>query len=187
MKYYNKKLGTHINITKDRNGNDIDKTIRNKQVVLLQTNPWRTDVYYEPSEGIFRLLGIKYNHLKFIKGDYGIPHDVYQELKRVEGISEEAEFRFSLYRKDGIQITEGDETLEGLYHSRNETSRNYFEMKPIDKVKWDAKEYLNIFGNMSPSGRFIKGLKKGLTIRKFYTDYLGKRYFIDKEKLTGII
>ena len=108
-------------------------------------------------------------------------------LKDVEGISKEAEFRFSLYRKDGIRISDDTDVLEGLYHARNETSNNYFEMKPLDKTKWDKKEHVSIFGNMSPTGQFIKGLKKGVVIQKFYTDYLGKRYFVDQEKLTGII
>lgn len=188
LKYYDKKLGTHINITKDEIGRDIDKTNHNKQVVLLSTNPWRTDVYYEPSDGSYRLLGIKYNHLKFSGENYGIPRNLYESLKDEEGISRNAEFRFSLYRKDGIQITDGKDTIEGLFHSRTlPANPNYFEIKPIDKAKWEKKEYLNLFGNVSPSGQFVKGLKKNFIIRKFYTDYLGKRYFVDQEKLTGII
>lgn len=188
LKYYDKKLGTHINITKDNQGNDIDKTNHNKQVVLLSTNPWRTDVYFNPKDESFKLLGIKYNHLKFDSGNYGVPKEIYEELKTLEGISDEAEFRFSLYRKDGIQISDGENTIEGLFHSRTlPATKNYFEMKPIDKEKWDKKENITIFGNVSPGGQFVKGLKKELKIRKFYTDYLGKKYFIDQEKLIGII
>lgn len=134
------------------------------------------------------MLGIKYNHLKFSGEKYGIPRNLYESLKDEEGISRNAEFRFSLYRKDGIQITDGEDTIKGLFHSRTLPAKpNYFEIKPIDKAKWEKKEYLNLFGNVSPSAWFVKGLKKNFIIRKFYTDYLGKRYFVDQEKLTGII
>lgn len=188
LKYYDKKLGTHINITKDEHGNDINKTNHNKQVVLLSTNPWRTDVYYDPKDGSFNLLGIKYNHLKFINGEYGVPKEIYEELKVAERISEDAEFRFSLYRKDGVQISDGEHSVEGLFHSRTIlTKKNYFEMKPISKDKWDKQEYLSLLGNANQAGRVIKGLKKGMKIQKFYMDYLGKRYFINQEKLIGII
>lgn len=187
LKFYDKKLGTHINITKDKKGESIDKTSHDKQVVLLSTNPWRTDVYFDSKDNSFKLLGVKYNHLKFVNGEYGIPKETYIALKEFENIDSDAKFCFSLYRKDGIQISDNSEVVEGLYHSRTANNKNYFEMKPIFKSKWDSKEYVNLFGNMSPGGQFVKGIKKEYNVRKFYTDYIGNKYYVDHEELKNII
>lgn len=188
LKYYDKKLGNHINVTKDEQGKEVEKTRNNRSVVLLSLNPWRTDVYYSKSEDKFKLLGIKYNHLKFIEGEYGVPNEVYNELKKKEGITSDDEFRFSLYKKDMVEFRREDEVLVGLYHSRtNESHKNYFEIKPIDKNKWEGNKNIAVFGKITKSGQFVKGLANNITIRKLYVDILGKRYYVDKEELKDII
>lgn len=188
LKYYDKKLGSHINITKDINGNLIDKTANGRSVVLLSLNPWRTDVYYSAKDSQFKLVGIKYNHLKFENGLYGVPKEVYYELTEKEGITLEDEFRFSLYRKDMVEFSDSEQIQVGLFHSRtNEAKKNYFEMKPIDSNKWIEGEEIPIFGQIAKGGRFVKSIKKNVVIRKIYTDILGNRHYIDKEELKDII
>ncbi|MGO3652703.1 type II CRISPR RNA-guided endonuclease Cas9 [Vagococcus sp.] len=186
MKYYNKKLGSHINITKDEFGNKIERTNNNKQAVLLTLNPWRTDVYYNNELDCFELLGLKYSHLKFIKGKYGVPETLYNELKLSEKISINSEFYFSLYRRDRVIIEDEDERLEGLFSSRVNSNSNYFELKPLDKAKWDKNEILPIFGKVS-SGQFIKRLQSNMKISKINTNYLGQCYRVKKETLKNII
>ena len=183
LKYYHKKIGNHINITKDNDGQKIEQTERGKKVILTTLNPWRTDVYYDAKTQSYNLLGIKYNHLKYQKGEYGIPKETYQELMEKEKIGKEQEFVFSLYRKDLIRIEQGDLFVEGLYHSRTmEHVRNYFEIKPIDKPKWDASQDIDLFGKVSPGGQFVKSLKQDMIIRKFYIDLLGNKFEVKKEE-----
>ena len=187
LKYYDKKLGNHINITRDDEGQLTETTKHGKQVVLLSLNPWRTDVYYNQAADQFELLGIKYNHLKYVQGIYGVAQADYTKLKQVEGIGAESQFCFSLYRKDGVVIEFGEERFEGLFHSRSGNNLNYAELKPIDKLKWDANEVVPIFGKVTPNGQFVKGLKPGMTLVKFNTNHLGQRYYVTQEELRDIL
>ncbi|MGX7024423.1 type II CRISPR RNA-guided endonuclease Cas9 [Vagococcus hydrophili] len=186
LKYYNKKIGSHVNITRDEFGNMCDETKNGKKVVLLSLNPWRTDVYYNKELDQFELLGIKYNHLKFVNGEYGVPIEVYDELKVIEKISRDSEFCFSLYRKSRVLIEEGEEQIQGLFSSRTKSNTNYFELKPIDKDRWDKTEDVPLFGKVS-NGQFIKRLRSDMKITKINTDHLGKCYYVKKETLKNII
>lgn len=187
VKYHDKKVGLHLNITKDTDGNPIEETSNRKKVILRTINPWRTDVYFDPTKNSFILVGIKYSDCKYKDSNYGIPLEQYEIIKKSESVTDDCTFCFSLYRNDGIQIKFEDKVLEGLYHSRTTSNRNYFEMKPNDRQKYNAKETLLIFGKVSPSGQFIKGIKPGMKISKFHTDYLGNKYFITSEELKGIL
>ncbi|WP_026624983.1 type II CRISPR RNA-guided endonuclease Cas9 [Eggerthia catenaformis] len=187
LKFYKEKLGSHINIGKDQNGNSVEFTSNHRKVFLGSLKPWRTDVYYDEEKDIFQLVGIKYNHLMYRKGKYGIPKEIYNELLKKEGISQTAQFKFSLYKKTLIKIIFNGEEIYGLYNSRQKENLNYFEMKPIDKSSWNKGEEIKIFGNISKTGQFIKGLKKGMHLVKIETDFLGNKYYVTQEKLTGIL
>ena len=187
LKFYKEKLGSHINIGKDQNGNSVEFTSNHRKVFLGSLKPWRTDVYYDEEKDIFQLVGIKYNHLMYKNGQYGIPKEIYNELLKKEGISQTAQFKFSLYKKTLIKIIFNGEEIYGLYNSRQNENLNYFEMKPIDKSNWNKGEEIKIFGNISKTGRFIKGLKKGMHLVKIETDFLGNKYYVTQEKLTGIL
>lgn len=178
LKYRYKKLGNHIDISPEDSKNT---------VALLTLSPWRTDVYYSEEKETYHLMGIKYNDLKFSEGEYGIPRERYEEIKKDEKIPEEAVFKFSLYRKDYIEIESEEDKIEGLYHSRTNETRNYFEMKPVDKVKWGARENLTIFGSVTPGGQFIKSLKSIHRLRKYHVDILGNKFEVKNEELTDII
>ena len=154
---------------------------------MTSQKPWRTDVYYNEEKDIFQLVGIKYNHLMYKDGKYGIPKDIYNELLKKEGVSSTAKFKFSLYRNSRIQISFNSEKIEGLYLSKIESNKNYFEIKPVKKSNWDQKEVVSFFGNTDENGRFRKGLKQGMHLVKIETDFLGNKYYVTQEKLTGIL
>lgn len=185
VKYYDKKLGSHINITKNQEGYLIDKTDNGRKVCLTSLKPWRADVYYNPETENFELMGIKYNHLKFYRGAYGIPRKDYENLKIEEGIGAKSEFKFSLYKRNVIQIETDKEIFEGLFSSKI-SGKNKIEIKPICKSKWESNELLKVIGKSDSSGR-VKIVIKNRTLAKINTDILGNQHKITSEQLTGII
>lgn len=178
MKYYDTKIGNHIDITPSNTSN--------KKVILQSLKPWRTDVYFNQQTQEYGLLGIKYSDLKYKNGAYGILEEHYQELKKAEKISEEAEFLFSLYRNDCIKVVnDSGESVELLFGSRTMNVKNYVELKPIEKYKFDPKEYVELYGVVSKVGQFIKPIvKKGWKLYKVNIDILGNAYYSEKEAET---
>ena len=178
LKYYDNKLGNHIDITPDDSQN---------QVVLQSLKPWRTDVYFNHQTGKYELMGLKYSDLNFEKGSgkYSISLEKYNSIKMNEGVSEESEFKFTLYKNDLILIKDAltKEAQIFRYGSRNDTSKHYVELKPYDMSKFEGDERLiKVLGTVAKGGRCIKGLnKKDISIFKVKTDVLGNKHFIKKE------
>lgn len=178
LKYYDKVLGNHIDITPESS--------RNK-IALRQLTPWRTDVYFNPETLKYEFMGIKYSDLSFEKGtgNYHISQAKYEEIKKKEGVSEQSEFKFTLNKNDLILIRdiENSKTLFARFHSRNDTSRHYLELKPYDKSTFDSEEQLvPSLGKVAKSGQFIKSLNKpNLSIYKVKTDILGNQFLVKKE------
>ncbi|WCG35033.1 type II CRISPR RNA-guided endonuclease Cas9 [Companilactobacillus farciminis] len=174
LKYLDKKLGSHIDITPN-NAN-------NKHVVLQSLKPWRTDVYLNHETGEYEIMGIKYSDLKFNKNEgYGIKKDKYLEIKKIEGVSENSEFKFSLYRKDRIKVKnmETNESVELLFWSRNLANKRYAELKPIFKFATEDDNW-PVYGNGKK--QIIKGLvPKNCNIWKVNTSILGDTYYLEKE------
>ena len=175
VKYYNNKLGSCIDIT--------PKSAKDKKVILQSLKPWRTDVYFNHETGEYEIMGLKYSDLKYIHGVYGVPKASYEEVKRDERISDNSEFLFSLYRNDRVKVLNDEgESIELLFGSRTTNSRNYVEMKPIEKNRFESKETVGFYGNVTPGGQFIKVLaKKGWKVYKVNTDILGNPYYLEKE------
>ncbi len=178
LKYYDNKLGNHIDITPDESNN---------QVVLQSLKPWRTDVYFNHQTKKYELMGLKYSDLSFEKGSgkYNISNEKYNSIKRIEGVDEQSEFKFTLYKNDLILIkdSENNEQNSFRFNSRNDTAKHYVELKPYDKAKFDANQPLiTIFGNVAKGGQCLKGLNKSnISIYKIKTDVLGNKHFIKKE------
>lgn len=178
LKYYDKKLGNHIDITPDDS--------RNK-VVLQSLKPWRTDVYFNPETLKYELAGIKYADLEFAKGSgkYRISKKKYEEIKKNEGVSEKSEFKFTLYKNDLILIRDIVHNQQAVYRfsSKNDSNKHYLELKPIDKDKFKGNQQLLPFlGKVAASGQFIKGInKKDISIYKVKTDILGNKFYIKSE------
>ncbi|KRK79818.1 type II CRISPR RNA-guided endonuclease Cas9 [Companilactobacillus nodensis] len=174
LKYLDKKLGSHIDITpKD--------TLNDRHVVLQSLKPWRTDVYYNSVTGEYEIMGIKYSDLKFNGGEYGIKMSKYLEIKEREQVSDESEFLFTLYKRDRIQIIncENDEIVEMLFWSRNNSNIGYAELKPVYKYKTEDESW-PVYGY--GKNQILKRLvPKNCKILKVNTDILGNPYYIKKE------
>lgn len=182
LKYYDSKVGSHIDIT--------PQNAKNK-VVLQSLKPWRTDVYFNPETQQYELLGVKYSDLKFTKGTYGITEEAYEKLKygiEADGtilwkpIGQNSEFRFSLYRNDRVKIVDDKgEGIELLFGSRAGNNEGYVEMKPIHKARFEGSEEVSFYGKTS-SGRFLKPIaKRGYKLYKINTDILGSPHYTEKE------
>lgn len=174
VKYYDNKLGSHIDITPDN--------AKDKKVILQSLKPWRTDVYFNHETGEYEIMGLKYSDLKSVKGEYGVPQARYEAVKRDERISEDSEFLFSLYRNDRVKVVNDEgESVELLFGSRTDR-RNCAELKPLDRAKFESKEKISIYGQAKASGRCIKTLaKKGWKLYKVNVDILGNPYYFEEE------
>lgn len=177
LKYYDKKLGNHIDITPDNSEN---------QVILQSLSPWRTDVYFNPETEKYELLGLKYADLQFEKGtgNYSITLDKYYGIKEKEGVSEQSEFKFTLYKNDLLLIKDTKTKEQQMFRFLSRTMPNqkhYVELKPYDKGNFEGKEKIKVFVTTS-NGRCLKGLgKSDISIYKVLTDILGNKRFIKKE------
>lgn len=178
LKYYDSKLGNHIDITpKDSNN----------KVVLQSLKPWRTDVYFNKNTGKYEILGLKYSDMQFEKGTgkYSISKEKYQNIMVREGVDKSSEFKFTLYKNDLLLIkdSENGEQILLRFNSRNDTSKHYVELGPYNRQKFEGSEYLiQSLGTVAKGGRCIKGLgKTNLSIYKVRTDVLGNQHIIKKE------
>ncbi|MCE2152991.1 type II CRISPR RNA-guided endonuclease Cas9 [Streptococcus thermophilus] len=178
LKYYDSKLGNHIDITpKDSNN----------KVVLQSLKPWRTDVYFNKNTGKYEILGLKYSDMQFEKGTgkYSISKEQYENIKVREGVDENSEFKFTLYKNDLLLLkdSENGEQILLRFTSRNDTSKHYVELKPYDKQKFEGGEALiKVLGNVANGGQCIKGLgKSNISIYKVRTDVLGNQHIIKNE------
>jgi len=175
LKYLDKKLITHIDITPNN--------AKNKHVILQSLSPWRTDVYFNDETNEYEIMGIKYSDLKFHgKGKYEIKRDRYLEIKKSEQVSDNSEFVFTLYRKDRIRVKnlETSEMIETLFWSRSTSNKWYAELKPIDKFECLKNDNIPIYGKAN--GRIIKRLiPKNCKIWKVNTSILGDTFSLEKE------
>ena len=178
LKYYDSKLGNHIDITpKDSNN----------KVVLQSLKPWRTDVYFNKNTGKYEILGLKYSDMQFEKGTgkYSISKEQYENIKVREGVDENSEFKFTLYKNDLLLLkdSENGEQILLRFTSRNDTSKHYVELKPYNRQKFEGSEYLiKSLGTVVKGGRCIKGLgKSNISIYKVRTDVLGNQHIIKNE------
>lgn len=174
LKYLDKKLGSHIDIT-PYNANK-------KHVVLRSINPWRTDVYFNHKTGEYEIMGIKYADLKFNAHEgYGIKKDKYLEIKKIEEVSDNSEFMFSLYRKDRVKVQnmKTGESVELLFWSRNFSNKKYAELKPIFKFATEDDDW-PVYGHAKK--QILKRLvPKNCKIWKVNTTILGDPYYLEKE------
>ena len=174
LKYLDHKVGNHIDITGNYAG------AKNK-VVLESLKPYRSDIYYDRNNDCFNVVPIRYNDFKFEKGKYILPISRYEELLRMEKLladnqclkeleSNGYEFRFSLYKNEVIEI--GDESGTEFYRflSKNSAAKNTFEVKPIEKNKYEKQ-------------KAVTAKKTSNIFNKYNVDILGNMYKVVKEPL----
>ena len=172
LKFLNKKLGQSIDIT-TKNAAALPK---NKKIVLLQVNPYRADVYKNTITGEYAVIGIKYKMFTFDKNGYQLRHDEYINFIKEQGITNEHEFCFSLYKNNIIEFGEDSNNLNKYrFLSKVESGKNIIEVKPINKPK-------------AEDARFTPTIKKNITIfNKYNVDILGNMYKVYIEKDPRII
>ena len=179
LKYYDSKLGNHIDITPKNSNN---------KVVLQSVSPWRADVYFNKTTGKYEILGLKYADLQFEKGTgiYKISQEKYDNIKKKEGVDSDSEFKFTLYKNDLLLIKDTETKEQQLFRFLSRSMPNkkhYVELKPYSKDKFEKNESLiEILGPADKSGRCIKGLaKSNISIYKVRTDVLGNQHIIKNE------
>ncbi len=180
-----KSLKYYDTVLKTTSGLDITPDESRNKIILQSLNPWRTDVYFNAKTLKYELAGIRYCDLQYLKGgNYGITEDKYKEILKKEGVTEESEFKFTLYKNDLILIkdVESDESVLLRFLSRSDMSnRNKVELKPYDKETFSDGEYLMSKIGTTPT-RCIKTLSyNNISIYKVRTDVLGNKFFVKKE------
>lgn len=164
LKYINKRLGSHMDISHKYTINDSSK------VVLLQINPFRIDIYQEPN-GLYKFL--KINHDAIYKDDnnkYHIKIDWYQKEKENRNISNDAQFKFSLYKNDLFYYEwqhKGDLITGLVRYNGTDYNYNKIEYKLIDRNSTE-RQYLTIGKNI-------------IKLEKCGTDILGQIYKIENK------
>lgn len=179
LKYYDSKLGSHINLSKKLNSQD-------KSVVLISQKPWRADVYFNEQTMSYEILGLRYADLKFEHGEYILPTQKYEERKKEENIGEHSKFKFSLYENEIILIKDdlGNKVKLRFLSRTMPNSKNYVELKPVEKNKFEGGEDLILpdLGKVA-GGRCLKSLgKSDISIYKVKTDVLGNQFLVKDEK-----
>jgi len=136
---------------------------------------------------MYEIMGLKYSDLSFEKGtgEYKISRERYKEIKERDGVSRDAEFKFSLYRNNLILIKDSQSGEEQIlrFHAKNESNMHYVELKPLNKARFEGEEPLiSSLGKVAKSGQCLKGIQKpNLSLYKVITDVLGNKYIIKEE------
>ena len=173
VRYYDNKLGNHLNISKNYNTNN--------KVVLLSLNPYRIDLY-QRDNGDYDFIQIYQHHIKKQKNKIFIQKNIYDDLLKEKKLDENAKFLYSVYKneplliepfkpefsKDGIVLYSGVKNLDNCFIY----IRSIFTSKIIVNGQEIKQPYLNI--------------KKAIQVKKLSTDVLGNIFtlpFEDKPKL----
>ena len=166
IKYYGKKLKTHLDIT-----SDYPKS-RNK-IVKLSLKPYRFDVYLD--SGKYKFVTVK--NLDVIKKEnyYKVDLKSYEKSKRLKEISEQAEFIASFYNNDLIKI---DGELYRVIGVNNDL-RNVIEVNMVDIT---FKEYLENINEKKTPRIFKTIASKTQSIKKYSTDILGNLYEVKNKQ-----
>lgn len=168
VKYYDSKLGNHIDIT---NRDQVDDNKR--RVILLQISPYRTDVYLR-TDGTYGFVTVRYSNIKYKDslGKYVIDPDWYETEKAKKKLND-AQFMFSMHRGEVLRIVKDDKNgiEDNLWRftATNDDIANKIEVKPIS--------HYNSKRNKPTIGKNVKLLEK------YNQDVLGNLYKADQEVL----
>jgi CRISPR-associated endonuclease Csn1 len=167
LKYYQRALGAHMDITKNYEDSS-------KKVVLLSLTPFRMDVYFE--EDHYKFISLTMKDLVEKKDAYIIDQEHYQKKMDELGIKDRNNFQFSLYKNDVLQFDGEIYRLIGHDDSRRKLEFN--------TVKYDYKEYCK--NNEIKSNRIFKTVGKSVQeFSKVHQDILGNTFVSKTEKFKG--
>lgn len=180
IKYDSENLGNHISIT----DNYQVKQDSQKNVVLLQLSPYRSDIWLDKDK--YKMVTVRYSDIKFnkSKNNYYIDQVWYKSQKEIKKISDDAVFIASFHHNEliGIARKKGSKYIDprnenehdGInieilkFTATNNDKENRVEVKPID-------HYCSKQLNLSIS-TFVK-------IEKYATDVLGNLYKVTDNHL----
>ncbi len=169
VRYYENKLGSHVDIS-----HKYDYLPDDKKIVLLQVSPFRTDFYIDKN-GLYKFLTVKYADLSMNEKGYYISNDKYLELRKLKNITDTDTFLFSLYRNEYLEITKRDndynETKRYRFVGTKSNENSIIEVKPIH-----CNQDVN-----NPRPTYSIG-KKILSIKKIEVDVLGHKVIKNKDK-----
>ena len=162
LKYYDQRLGVHMNISHKYDGT-------RHEVVLKNIKSVRVDLY-KNGEGKYKYIGVPYHWFKQEGNRYMLDMEIYNEEKRksYKKIDETYEFQFSLYKNDLFSYEKDDELFLRVFRGDSMPRQNKIEVDYVWKKKEQRKE-----GFLTPS-----------TINnaiKYNVDILGNTYKIEKE------
>ena len=146
--------------------------------MLLQTSPYRTDIY-QSKDGTYKFLTIRRYHVKQINKINVIDSKLYNQLKTLKNINDEDQFLFSLNRNDIINLirlddndTEENKQLKLFrFIATNNDKTNKIEIKKIE-CKTEKQTMISIGKkivklekyNVSPTGKWFKVEKEVLKL-----------------------
>lgn len=160
IKYIDSELGYHMPIKTE--------TVHHKKVVLLKNSAYRTD-FYQDETGHYKFLTVRRYHIKQIGGKNVIDPDLYQNLKKQKKITENAQFLFSLYRNNIIQIVDDKDEKYYKFIATNNDTTNRIEVRNIER-KTEKQTMLTIG-------------KKTQILQKFNVSVIGEYSKVEKEVL----
>lgn len=165
LKYFDGKLGNHIDISHKYIANENNK----KRVVLQQISPYRTDFYLD--EGIYKFVTVRYCNIRYNKQEdkHIIDETWYQTQLKKKKISDQATFLFSMHRNECLELTSDKEVNLYRYTATNSDETNVIELKSIHC--YDENRIKITIG------------KKIKCIKKYRTDAIGNLYEVKKEQL----
>lgn len=177
MKYYEDELGNHVNITKKYN-------VDNKNVVLLQISPYRTDFYVSP-KGKYKFVTIRYCNVFYKESNkkYLIDKKWYEEEKKKKKIDDSYQFVCSLHHDEilGVKLEDGKPYIYDESNENDEGLKRYhkgqYEILKFTATNDDKKNIIEI----KPTYTYCqKQLKRScgtfIKLTKFATDVLGNMY-----------
>lgn len=167
IKYVDSLLGNHLSISKNY------KLKGDKNVVLLQTTPYRTDVYQSP-DGLYKFITIRRYQVTIKDNLNYIDEELYNKMKEAKNINSNDKFLFSLNRNNIIKLINKDNTLNGFYKFKvtNNDLENKIEIAYINKIT-DKRMTISIGKkiltfekyNVSPIGKYSKVISENLKLK----------------------
>lgn len=168
LKYYDLKLGVHMDITHHYPGAKND-------VVLKSINSVRIDIY-KNDDGKYKYLGVPYHWFRQNGNHYLLDMGKYnsEKARSYKKIDNSFEFQFSLYKNDLFSFYKNGNLFHYIFRGDNNPRQNKIEVDYIYKNKEKRAE-----GLLTPS-TFNH-------ICKYNVDILGNKYKVEKENFKNTL
>lgn len=162
LKYYDLKLGVHMDITKNY-------PEAKHEVILKNIKGVRVDIY-QNDEGKYKYLGVPYHWFRQQGDRFVLDMDKYEKEKqqKYKQIDDTYEFQLSLYKNDLFSFEKNGEKYLRIFRGDNNPRQNQIEVGYNFKRKEKQSE-----GFFVPS-TFSR-------VDKYNVDVLGNTYKVEKE------